>query len=114
VSWRRVIRPRSTNLTGQRESPAVLCVVVVDAVDRPGRRQFAASLRLQIYCGLGIEPILNDCGELDHVLVGRWHFYVNFCAINWTKNSSPSHNIHLVKFGPATLDEDLVEQICSP
>jgi len=21
-----------------------------------------------------MEPILNDCGELDRVLVGRWHF----------------------------------------
>jgi len=38
-------------------------------------------------------PILNDCGELDRVLVGRWCF------------------IHLVKFGTGTFDEDLVEQI---
>jgi len=63
---------------GQRESPAVLCVAAVGAVDRFDRREFAASLRLQIYRGPGIEPILNDCGELDRVLpiVGRWHFYV--------------------------------------
>jgi len=59
---------------GQRESPAVLCVAAVGAVHRFDRRRFAASLRLQIYRGLGIEPILNDCVELHRVLVGRWHF----------------------------------------
>jgi len=78
---------------GQRESPTVFCVVAVGAVDRFDRRRFATSLRLQIYRGLRIMPILNDCGELDRVLVGRWCF------------------IHLVKFGTGTFDEDLVEQI---
>jgi hypothetical protein len=34
---------------------------------------WATSLRLQIYRGLGIEPILNDGGELDRVLISQWH-----------------------------------------
>ena len=75
-----MIRPQSTNLVGQCESPAVLCVVAVGAVNRFDWRQSAACLRLQISRGLGIEPILNDRGELDRVLIGCWDFYVkNLC-----------------------------------
>ncbi|KAF8497095.1 hypothetical protein F5888DRAFT_1700266 [Russula emetica] len=51
-------------------------------------------LRLQIYRGLGIEPILNDDGELDRVLI-----------------KSPSHDIHVVEFGNGTPDDVLVEQV---
>ena len=69
--------------------------------------------------GLRIEPILNDCGELERVLVGRCHFTSNFCAVNYCSLYldrelpllPPSHNVHVVKFGTGTLVKDLVEQI---
>ncbi|KAI0290452.1 hypothetical protein BC826DRAFT_913141 [Russula brevipes] len=51
-------------------------------------------LRLQLYRGLGVEPVLDDDGELDRILV-----------------ESPSHDIHVVKFGKGIPDEDLVEQV---
>ncbi|KAI9508477.1 hypothetical protein F5148DRAFT_1195947 [Russula earlei] len=51
-------------------------------------------LRLRIYRGLGIQPILDEDGNLDRVLV-----------------ESTSHDIHVVKFGNGTPDEDLIEQI---
>ncbi|KAI0253933.1 hypothetical protein BJV78DRAFT_1280662 [Lactifluus subvellereus] len=51
-------------------------------------------LRLQIYRGLGIEPILDEDGNLDRVLV-----------------KSTSHDIHVVKFNDGVPDEDLVEEI---
>ncbi|KAI0303426.1 hypothetical protein B0F90DRAFT_1816235 [Multifurca ochricompacta] len=51
-------------------------------------------LRLQIYRGLGIEPILDEAGNLDRVLV-----------------ESASHDMHVVKFGSGISDGDLAEQI---
>ncbi|KAH9057158.1 hypothetical protein EDB83DRAFT_1074242 [Lactarius deliciosus] len=51
-------------------------------------------LRLRIYRGLGIEPILDEAGHLDRVLV-----------------ESSSHDMHVVKFGGKIPDESLVEDI---
>jgi len=53
-----------------------------------------APLRLQIYRGLGIQPILDDRGNLDHALI-----------------ESISDNLHVVKFGEGSAEEDLVERI---
>jgi len=63
------------------------CQVWTDAL-------FKSSLRLQIYRGLGIQPILDDRGNLDHALI-----------------ESISDNLHVVKFGEGSAEEDLVERI---
>ena len=47
---------------------AVVCFVCATLTDA----FWATSLRLQLYRGLGIEPILNDDGELDRVLISQW------------------------------------------
>jgi len=63
----------------------------------------------------GLSRFLTTVGKLDRMLVGRWHFLrqmsVRLTSLTWTESSSPYHNIHVVKFGTGTLDEDLVEQI---
>ncbi|KAH9977222.1 hypothetical protein BGW80DRAFT_1456539 [Lactifluus volemus] len=53
-----------------------------------------SALRLQIYQGLGIEPILDEKGNLDRVLV-----------------ESMSRDIHVVKWNNNIPEEDLVEQV---
>ena len=47
---------------------SVLCAQPLNLTDA----FLATSLRLQIYRGLGIDPILNDDGELDRVLISQW------------------------------------------
>ncbi|KAI0262930.1 hypothetical protein BC834DRAFT_958290 [Gloeopeniophorella convolvens] len=54
----------------------------------------ATPLRLSVYRGLGIEPILVKSGSLDRVLV-----------------ESASRDIHVVKFSNSARDDDLVEQV---
>ena len=70
------------------------------------------SLRLQIYRGLGIEPILDDDGNLDRVLVGEWSLYFAPTIYRPLRCiESTSHDIHVVKFNNGVPDEDLVEEI---
>jgi hypothetical protein len=45
---------------------------------------FAISLRLQIYRGLGIEPVLDDDGDLDRVLVGSWSSSLRHLSVSLT------------------------------
>jgi hypothetical protein len=59
---------------GHRERVRAVCSCVTDTL------LFAASLRLQIYRGLGIEPILDERGELDRVLVGQWPYCIQFVS----------------------------------
>jgi hypothetical protein len=57
---------------GHRE----LCPRGLDSCARPSSLTDTSftSLRLQIYRGLGIQPILDDGGNLDRVLVGQWPY----------------------------------------
>lgn len=92
---------------GHRERVRAACSCTTDTLS------FTASLRLQIYRGLGIEPILDDRGELDRVLVGQWPYSVRLSVqlSNLSLTESSSHDIHVVKFGNGTPDGDLVEQV---
>jgi hypothetical protein len=57
---------------GHREFAVHAAVCSVCAAIKLTDAFWTTSLRLQIYRGLGIEPILNDDAELDRVLISQW------------------------------------------